>query len=296
MNLDRFVNAAPRTICATLLDEGRYLCSPRTLYRILKQHGQTTHRRQKPPSPPRPVPRLSATAPNQVWSWDITKLRADEKGRLFYLYVIIDIFSRSVVGWRLESCERAELAAELIETTCRRQGIGCEQLTLHADRGASMRSDSVSALLSRLEVSQSHSRPYTPDDNPFSESQFKTLKYHPTFPGSFLDLESARAFCRQFFGWYNHEHRHSGIAMYTPHTVHLGQVKGVQRRRQKVLDMAHCRHPERFVQGPPKAKFPPKTVWINQPEQPESSAGPVGAVENSHEFSKDCEPVHSSGS
>ena len=191
------------------------------MYRILKSEGQLSHRRQSPPRTPLTTPRLSATAPNQVWSWDITKLKGAERGELFYLYVILDIFSRYVVGWRLERCEQSGLAKELIEVSCQRQGIEPGQLTLHADRGSSMRSGEVSALLARLDVVKSHSRPGKPDDNPYSEAQFKTLKYHPTFPGRFSDLESGREFCRRFFPWYNTAHRHSGIARYTPFVLSL---------------------------------------------------------------------------
>ena len=277
MNQPRFIDAAPATIYATLLDEGRYLASIRTMYRILDEHDQNVQRRQRPPAAPKPVPRLCATAPNQVWSWDITKLRGPQTGVLYYLYVIIDIYSRYVVGWMLASCERAQLAEGFIEQTCHRHGIYPEQLTLHADRGAAMRSGDVAELLSRLQVDKSHSRPYTPDDNPYSESQFKTLKYHPSFPGRFADIESGRQFCRRFFPWYNTQHRHSGIAMFTPATVHFDQVDAIHAIRKRTLEQAYREHPERFVNGPPIAKRPPDEVWINKPKE-ETDLSPVGAV------------------
>lgn len=282
MNQPRFTDAAPAAIYATLLDEGSYMCSPRTMYRILSDNDQNVQRRQRPSSPPRAVPRLSADGPNQVWSWDITKLRGPSKGELFYLYVIIDIYSRYVVGWMLADCERAELAEGFIKQTCRRQGIRPDQLTLHADRGAAMRSQDVADLLGRLHVHKSHSRPYTPDDNPYSEAQFKTLKYHPSFPGHFTDLSEARTFCRRFFTWYNTNHHHSGIAMFTPATVHFGQVKTVRTIRKRALNEAYKLHPERFVNGPPRARRPPQTVWINKPENTSSTgADAVGAVDRS---------------
>jgi len=281
MNQPRFVDAAPAAIHACLLDAGRYLCSSRTMYRILDEAEQNVPRRQRAASAPRPVPRLSASAPNQVWSWDIIKLRGPEKGELYYLYVIIDIYSRYVVGWMLEACERATLAEDFIEQTCQRHGIPPDQLTLHADRGAAMRSRDVEELLARLKVRKSHSRPYTPDDNPYSEAQFKTMKYHPSFPGRFTDLSEARGFCRRFFRWYNTQHHHSGIAMFTPATVHFGQVDAVHAIRQSALDDAYAHHSERFVNGPPRAKRPPKVVWINKPEQQSVAAGTVGAVERS---------------
>jgi putative transposase len=282
------VDLTPRSIFASLLDREQYLCSVSTMYRLLRQRGLTPERRQRPRSARRAVPRLCARGPNEVWSWDITKLHGPSKGELFYLYVIIDIYSRYVVGWRLERCESAELAREFIEATVVRQGIDRGKLTLHADRGASMRSGEVSELLRRLEVCQSHSRPRTPDDNPYSESQFKTLKYHPTFPGTFDSFEQAQEFCRSFFSWYNHRHYHVSIALLTPFSVHSGQFEEILALRQRTMDRAYAEHAERFVKGAPKIKRPPDTVWINEPkntlnkcpDENNLSAEPVGAVGN----------------
>ena len=267
MNSERFRDQTPPEIYAALLDEGMYLCSERTLYRILAAENQVKERRNQQIHPPRATPRLSASAPNQVWSWDITKLLGPAKWTYYQLYVILDIFSRYVVGWMVADRESAELATHLVEETCRRQGIESGQLTLHADRGSSMRSQPLACLLSDLGVGKSHSRPRVSNDNPYSESQFKTMKYRPEFPDRFSSLQDARAFCQDFFHWYNEEHHHSGLRGLTPAMVHEGNVDQIIRERQRVLDQAYDRHPERFVGRPPQVADLPETVWINRPEQ-----------------------------
>jgi putative transposase len=260
-----FVDRAPAQVYAALLDEGMYLCSVRTMYRILGEQGESRERRDLCRRPAYARPELLATAPNQVWSWDITKLRGPRKWTYFYLYVLLDIFSRYVVGWLLAQRESAALAKELIEDSARKQRIEPGQLIVHADRGGPMIAKSTALLLSDLGVTQSHSRPHVSDDNPFSEAQFKTLKYHPTFPDRFDSIEGARAFCRSFFPWYNTEHYHSGIGLLTPHDVHYQRHGIVLERRQRVLDIAYARHPERFVHRPPTPQTAPTAVWINPP-------------------------------
>lgn len=263
----RFAHCSPAHVHATLLDEGCYLASVRTMYRLLSADGASAERRRQLTHPAYARPELLATRPNQVWSWDITKLKGPAKWTCFHLYVILDIFSRQVVGWMIAPRECAQLARDLIEQTLARHNIGPHELTLHADRGASMRSKPVASLLVDLGVSKSHSRPYVSDDNPFSEAQFKTLKYHHDFPQRFTSLQEARAYCEQFFAWYNTEHRHSGLAMMTPQTVHNGQSHQVQQARQAVMTSAFATHPERFVNGSPLCKHPPSAVWINPPIQ-----------------------------
>lgn len=258
---ERFQDQAPRQVYATLLDEGCYLSHWRTMYRVLESQQQVRERRQAVRDP-LPAPQLQATAPCQVWTWDITKLRGP-KGVVFHLYVILDIFSRYVVGWTMARKECKHLAAEFIEATCEKQNIEPGQLTLHADRGASMRSSSVSELLDRLGVERSHSRPRVSDDNPFSEAQFKTLKYVPDFPDRFISEQHAWQFLVDFFDWYNEQHRHSGIALLTPSSVHWGRSDQVLVGRDAVLEAAFAAHPERFVNGPPRAPRPPTVVAIN---------------------------------
>lgn len=265
LNSERFCDDAPREVYATLLDEGVYHCHWRTMYRILEEHTEVHERRSQCRRPARTKPELRATGPNQVWSCDITQLKG-LNGAYYYLYVIIDVFSRYVVGWMIADRESAELAEVLIAQTCDKQGIEREQLTLHADRGSAMRSKTVAQLLIDLGVAKSHSRPYTPTDNPYSEAQFKTMKYRPDYPGSFAGIETARGWARDFFLWYNHQHHHTGLALMTPVTVHYGQAEAVCKQRQHVLEAAYTAHPERFVRGKPA---PPKLsdeVWINQPE------------------------------
>lgn len=265
MHCERFVDQAPREIYATLLDEGRYLCSVRTMYRILQQEGEVKERRNQLRHPAYRKPELLATAPNQVWSWDITKLLGPAKWTYYYLYVILDIFSRYVVGWMLASRESATLAERLIEETCCKQSIQPNQLTVHADRGSSMTSKPVAFLLADLGITKTHSRPHTSDDNPFSEAQFKTLKYRPDFPQRFGSIEDARSFSQVFFRWYNQEHHHSGISLLTPHTVHHGQARQVLEARLNVLTRAYQAHPERFLKGAPAPTPLPEAVWINPP-------------------------------
>jgi putative transposase len=262
----RFMDLAPAEIYATLLDEGVYLCSLRTMYRILAAQHEVRERRDQLRHPTYAAPQLLATKPNEVWTWDITKLRGPAKWRHYYLYVILDIYSRYVVGWMVAECEAATLAHHLIDETRARQAIKPGQLTLHADRGASMTSKAVALLLADLGITRTHSRPYTSDDNPYSEAQFKTLKYRPDFPASFGSLEDARAFCRDFFGWYNDEHHHSGLGLLTPRVVHHGLAQAQIAHRAAILADAHGRHPERFVRGRPRPAPAPEAAWINRPK------------------------------
>lgn len=267
---DKFVDKAPAEIFAQLLDEGIYLCSVSTMYRILREHGEVRERRNLLRHPEYTKPELLATAPNQVWSWDITKLRGSEKWSYHYLYVIIDIFSRYVVGWMVAPAQTAELAEALITETCWRQSIDEGELYIHSDRGAAMTSKPVALLLSELGVTRSLSRPYVSDDNPYSEAHFKTLKYRPDFPKRFGSVQDAREFCREFFAWYNNEHYHSGIAWMTPVTVHYGKVKNCSKIRQNVFNKAYEMHAERFVNGRPISHQPPTEVWINKPQKADS--------------------------
>jgi putative transposase len=266
LNSERFQDCSPAAIQATLLDEGQYLCSTRTLYRVLEQDGATRERRDQLIHPAYQKPELLATAPNQLWSWDITKLRGPAKWSYFYLYVILDVFSRYVVGWMVAMRESAGLASKLIEETCEKQNIQPGQLGLHADRGSAMRSKPVAFLLADLSVTKTHSRPYTSNDNPYSESQFRTMKYRPDFPDRFGCIHDSRAFCQPFFAWYNDDHRHSGLAMMTPAMVHHGQAPLIREKRQTVLDAAYLAHPDRFVRRPPTPLHLPKEVWINKPQ------------------------------
>lgn len=266
LNCERFQDCAPAAIHAALLDEGQYLCSTRTLYRILQADGATRERRDQLTHPLYRKPELPAAAPNQLWSWDITKLRGPVKWTYFYLYVILDVFSRYVVGWMVAPREGAELAAKLIAETCEKQKIGRDQLSLHADRGSAMRSKPVALLPADLSVTKTPSRPYTSNDNPYSESQFRTMKYRPEFPDRFGCIQDSRAFCQAFFPWYNDDHRHSGIGMMTPATVHYGLSAAVRKTRQIALNSAYAAHPERFVRRPPTPPQLPKEVWINKPK------------------------------
>jgi len=263
---ERFVDQPPHEVYATLLDEGIYVCSVRTMYRMLAACDEVRERRNQAQHPVYAKPELLARHPNELWSWDITKLLGPVKWTYFHLYVILDVFSRYIVGWMVAHQETATLAKRLIEETCRKQRIVPDQLTLHADRGSSMKSKPVALLLSDLGVTKTHSRPQVSDDNPYSESQFKTLKYRPEFPKRFGCIEDARAFCVDFFGWYNIEHHHSGIGFLTPETVHYGRAPERTAARQQVLDLAHQRHPERFVRKPPTAPELPEAVWINPPD------------------------------
>lgn len=263
---ERFVDRAPREVYAKLLDEGTYLCSTRTMYRILEAEHEIRERRKQLRHPAYVKPQLLAEGPNEVWSWDITKLLGPEKWQHYHLYVIMDIYSRYVVGWAIAYQESAALAERLMRETAEKQRIRPNQLTMHADRGTSMRSKPVAFLLADLGITKTHSRPHTSNDNPFSEAQFKTLKYCPEFPERFGSLEDARQFCRVFFQWYNEEHYHTGIALLTPHSLHYGTATKVLQQRAKVLTAAFHARPERFVNKPPQPAPAPTAVWINKPD------------------------------
>jgi putative transposase len=265
LHSDRFVDMAPSSVYATLLDEGTYLASVPTMYRVLRSADEVRERRRLAVHPPYLKPELVAWRPNMTWSWDITKLLGPVKWTYYYLYVILDIFSRYVVGWMVASCERAALAERLLADSIRKQGVDRDQLTIHADRGSSMASQPVAFLLADLGVTKTHSRPHCPNDNPFSEAQFKTLKYMPEFPDRFGSQEDARGFCRRFFPWYNEAHRHSGLGYHTPADIHYGRAEIVHGRRADVLAAAYAIHPERFVRKPPEPPTLPGPAWINRP-------------------------------
>jgi len=266
LHSERFQDKAPRQVYATLLDEGEYYCSIRTMYRILNEvHGDVKERRRQVERPHYEKPELLATAPNQVWSWDITKLKGPVKWTYFNLYVILDIFSRYVVGWMVAHREQDALAKRLIEETCLKQRIEPGQLIIHSDRGPSMTSYTVANLLADLGLTKSHSRPQVSDDNPYSESQFKTLKYCPTFPDRFGSIQDARSFCHGFFSWYHKEHHHSGIGLMTPESVHYGWAEDIFAARSVVLAEAFGNHPNRFKGKMPKPPALPQSVWINKP-------------------------------
>ena len=262
MHSEEFVDQPPMEMFAKLLSRGVYLASIRTIYRVLAKLGESKERRNQRLPHPYVKPSLSATGPNQVWTWDITKLATLEKGVFLHAYVIIDLFSRYVVGWMVAAKECKHLAAQLFAEAAARHGIE-PGLIVHADRGAAMKSDTLAQLLATLGIDQSFSRPHVSDDNPFSESQFKTLKYQPDYPGFFATLLHARGWLESFFGWHNDEHHHSGLALFTPADVFFGRFMAVHAARQETLDAAHARHPERFPNGPPKAALPPATVHIN---------------------------------
>ena len=264
---EEYMDLAPAAVYAKLLDEdGKYLCSVRTMYRLLAAAGEVRERRNQLVHPEYKKPELLATGPNQVWSWDITKLLGPVKWTYFYLYVVLDIFSRYVVGWMVADRENAAHARRLIVETCAKYGIDPGTLTLHQDRGAPMKAKTFAQTLADLGVTKTHSRPHVSDDNPFSEAQFKTLKYRPDFPGRFTDgMPQAVGWCRHFFPWYNDEHRHEALSLLTPADVHFGRAPAVLAARQRTLDAAYASHPERFVGGRPFAGQPPKEVWINKP-------------------------------
>ena len=261
----RFVDKAPASVYATLLDEGTYHCSIRTMYRILHDASEVRERRNQLRRPKYKKPELLATAPGQVWSWDITKLLGPAKWTYYYLYVILDIYSRYAVGWMLASRENADLAKRFIRETIEKENVDADQLTIHSDRGPSMKSHTVAQLMATLGVTKSHSRPHVSNDNPFSESQFKTLKYRPEFPDRFGSQEDGRGFCGRFFQWYNHEHYHSGLGLLTPAMVHHGQAPKILAARQDVLHAAYAAHPQRFVNKRPAPLTLPEAVWINPP-------------------------------
>lgn len=266
LNSERFADQAPREVYATLLDEGCYLCSWRTMYRILAENDEVRERRNQLHHPNYTKPELLATAPNQLWSWDITKLLGSSKWTYYYLYVILDVFSRYVVGWMIAERESAALAEDLILETCLRQGIQPGQLTIHADRGGSMTSQPVTLLMADLGVTKTHSRPHVSNDNPYSEAQFKTLKYRPDYPSRFGCQTDARTWAKSFFAWYNHQHHHTGLALLTPADVHYHHTQTVLQKRQAVLHAAYQKTPQRFVMGLPVPPQLPSAVWINPPK------------------------------
>lgn len=265
LHSDRFVDQSPAEVHATLLDEQRYLCSPRTMYRLLATAGEVRERRDQARHPAYVKPELVATAPNQIWSWDITKLKGPVAYVYFSLYVILDLFSRYVVGWMVAAQENARLAERLIEATCQKQGISPQQLTIHADRGAPMRSKVVAELFTDLGIASSFSRPRVSNDNPFSEAHFRTVKYRPEFPDRFGSIQDARTICQTLFTWYNDAHHHSGLRYLTPADVHYGRAATVLEVRHRTRVAAYAAHPERFVQGPPQRETVPSAVWINRP-------------------------------
>jgi putative transposase len=271
----RFVDLAPAEVFATLLEEGRYLCSVRTMYRILAENAEARERRNQLRHPNHPKPELLAEGPNQLWSWDITKLHGPAKWTYFYLYVVMDVYSRYVVGWMIAHRESATLAERVIQTCCEREGIQPGQLTVHADRGTAMTSKRVAHLLADLGVTKTHSRPHVSNDNPYSEAGFKTLKYRPDFPARFGSNVDARGFCEDFFRWYNEEHHHSGLELLTPSDVHHGRAEERLVARREVMARAFATTPERFVRGAPKVAPLPGAVWINKPaiapEPPEAA-------------------------
>jgi putative transposase len=258
----RYADLSPTQVWARELDENRYHASVSTMYRILREKGETRDRRRQSTHPPRKKPELMANGPSQIWSWDITKLRGPAKGVWFQLYVLIDIYSRYVVGWMCAANESADLAEALIADAIDHNGTA--PLSVHADRGTSMTSKTVAELLSGLDVHRSHSRPRVSNDNPYSEAQFKTLKYCPDFPERFGSLQDARVFCEEFFTTYNHDHRHSGIGLHTPASVHFGTAEAVRAQRATTLAQAYAAHPERFNRRPTPPNIP-AAAWINEP-------------------------------
>ena len=278
LHSDRFVDQSPAEVHATLLEEQTYLCSPRTMYRVLAGADEVRERRDQARHPAYAKPELVATGPNQVWSWDITKLKGPVKYVYFSLYVILDLFSRYVVGWMVAVNESARLAERLIEETWAKQGIAPQQLTIHADRGAPMRSQLVALLFSDLGIDASYSRPRVSNDNPFSEAQFRTLKYRPEFPDRFGSLEHARGISRDLFAWYNDAHHHSGLRYLTPADVHYGRSATILEVRHRTRLAAYVAHPERFVKGPPRPETLPTAVWINPPSKTALDVGPGATI------------------
>jgi len=277
---ERFVDRAPAEVYGALLDEGRYLCSERTMYRVLAAHQEVRERRDQLRHPSYAAPELLATGPNQLWSWDITKLLGPQKWTYYYLYVLLDVFSRYVVAWLAAHREQAALAEQLLAEAYARQGIQPGQLTVHADRGSSMTSKPVALLFADLGVTKTHSRPHVSNDNPYSEAQFKTLKYRPAFPERFGSLEHARAVSGDLVHWYNHEHRHSGLGLFTPADVHFGRAAAKTAHRAQVLAAAYAQHPERFPRGVPQPPVLPTAVWINKPTNGATGLSGAGPVEN----------------
>jgi len=265
LNSERFMDLAPRQVYAALLDEGRYLASVSTMYRVLRDHDEVRERRAVRRHPTYKKPELLATGPNQVWSWDITVMRGPRKWEHFALYTVLDIFSRYVVGWMIAETQTSELARQLIAASAKKQAIVPGQLTLHSDNGTPMKGRPLTALLDDLGIDRSHSRPHTSDDNPFSEAQFKTLKYRPDYPDRFPDIEAARAWARTFVAWYNYHHYHSGLNLLTPASVHYGAAEAIREQRQATMTAAYAAHPGRFAAGLPLVRGAPAAVWINPP-------------------------------
>jgi putative transposase len=284
LHSDRFVDQSPAEVHATLLEEHTYLCSTRTMYRVLTDAGEVRERRDQARHPAYAKPELVATTPNQIWSWDITKLKGPVPYLYFSLYVILDLFSRYVVGWMVAAQESARLAKHLIEATCHTQSIAPNQLTIHADRGAPMRSKLVAELFADLAITASHSRPRVSNDNPFSEAQFRTVKYRPEFPDRFGSIEDARALCHDLFGWYNHAHHHSGLRYLTPADVHYGRAATILEVRHQTRVAAYAAHPDRFVQGPPRLETLPEAVWINPPAKSTRQDAPGAAIVTSDDL------------
>jgi putative transposase len=274
LHSERFLDQSPAEVHATLLEEQTYLCSTRTMYRVLAEAGEVRERRDQVRHPAYAKPELVATAPNQVWSWDITKLKGPVAYMYFSLYVILDLFSRYVVGWMVAPRESATLAERLIAATCEKQGIAPQQLTIHADRGAPMRSQLVIDLFTDLGIAGSHSRPRVSNDNPFSEAQFRTFKYRPEFPDRFGSIQDARVIGHALFDWYNTAHHHSGLRFLTPADVHYGRATAILEVRHRTRLAAYAAHPERFVQGPPRLETLPAAVWINPPPKPTRQDAP----------------------
>jgi putative transposase len=264
---DEFIDEAPATVYAKLLDQGTYLASVSTMYRVLHESDEVRERRRQATHPAHKKPELIAQGPNEIWSWDITKLHGPEKWTYYYLYVILDIYSRYAVGWMLARAERAELSKRLISESIAKQGVAKDQLTIHSDRGSPMIAKGVAHLLADLGVTKSLSRPHVSNDNPYSESQFRTFKYRPDFPDRFGSYEDGHAHCSRFFSWYNDDHRHSGIGLHTPADVHYGRAQAIREQRGVVLLDAYDRHPERFVRKIPTPPALPAVAWINKPEE-----------------------------
>ena len=274
----RFADTAPAEVVAQLLDDGQYVASERTIYRILKAHDEVKERRRLRKHPVYSKPELLATGPNQLWSWDITKLRGPRRLEYYQLYVMLDIYSRYVVGWLLSRSESSVLAKKLILESCERQNVSKDQLTIHSDRGPAMKSKTVAELLDQLSVLKSHSRPHVSNDNPYSEAQFKTTKYSLSYPDRFGSFEDARTFCRNFMDWYNHEHCHSGLLMLTPADVHFGKAKQRLEQRHQIMQTAYQSKPERFVRGEPKLKALEAEVWINAPSKSSGTSPPAALM------------------
>jgi putative transposase len=279
LNSEPFMDKAPAQVYAKLLEDGEYVCSERTMYRILAEHEQVRERRAQRRHPEYVKPQLVATEPNQVWSWDTTKLPGPTKGSYFTLYVILDIFSRYIVGWQVTKSESAAVAQELIDACCKQQGVARGQLTIHADRGSPMVAKSTAQLYVDLGVAKSHSRPRTSNDNPYSESNFRTLKYRPDMPAQLGSLEHARQVIRALVDWYNEDHFHVGLALLHPVDVHHGRTADIVAARQRVLDEVHARHPERFVRGRPLQKSPPSAAWINPPAMDQIAIASADRIE-----------------